>query len=261
MTQPGKTAVPADRPTRSLTARSVLASALLGEDPPELPVAHLVRLAWLFGINENRARVALSRMVAAGEATTDGTGRYRLAGHLLGRQRRQRASRGGSTGPWGGDWALVVVTSTGQSAEVRTARRRALAYARLAELREGVWLRPANLEVVVPEAMASDVLRLIARPADPDALAGRLWPLREWAARARVLAAALAAHRPHDFSDLAPGFELSAAVLRHLQADPLLPPALLPAGWPGGRLRGLYDSWDSRYRTVLVDWSRSIGGR
>ena len=65
---------PARQPV-PLTARSVLASALLGMDPPELPVAQLVRLAGLFGINENRARVALSRMVAAGEATTDGAGR------------------------------------------------------------------------------------------------------------------------------------------------------------------------------------------
>ncbi len=60
VTPPGRVMPP-------LTARSVLASALLGEDPPELPVAHLVHLAGLFGINENRARVALSRMVAAGE--------------------------------------------------------------------------------------------------------------------------------------------------------------------------------------------------
>ena len=72
-----------------LTARSVLASALLGMDPPELPVAQLVRLAGLFGISENRARVALSRMVAAGEATSDGSGRYRLAGTW------RRASRAG----------------------------------------------------------------------------------------------------------------------------------------------------------------------
>ena len=32
---------------------------------------------------------------------------------------------------------------------------------------------------------------------------------------------------------LAPGFELSAAVLRHLQADPLLPAELLPVGLAG----------------------------
>ena len=60
-----------------------MASALLGTEPAELPVAQLVRLTGLFGISENRARVALSRMVSAGEATTDGAGRYRLAGHLV----------------------------------------------------------------------------------------------------------------------------------------------------------------------------------
>src|SRR5580704_14918774 len=99
-----------------LTARSVLASALLGSEPPELPVAHLVHLAGLFGINDNRARVALSRMVAAGEASTDGNGRYRLAGRLLDRLGRQAASRRGRTGPWHGSWRLVVVTTSGRSA-------------------------------------------------------------------------------------------------------------------------------------------------
>ena len=73
---PGST--PDVAPEPPLTARSALVSALLGEDPPELPVAHLVELAGLFGINPNRARVALSRMVAAGEAVTDGAGSVAL---------------------------------------------------------------------------------------------------------------------------------------------------------------------------------------
>ena len=118
------------------TARSVLASALLGMDPPELPVAQLVRLTGLFGISANRARVALSRMVAAGEATTDGSGHYRLSGHLQARQARQSASRSGRTNPFDGQWWVAVVTTTGSAADVRTARRGALAYARLAELRD-----------------------------------------------------------------------------------------------------------------------------
>ena len=97
MTQVRNTALRAegDESAAPLTARSVLASALLGMDPPELPVAQLVRLTGLFGISENRARVALSRMVAGGEATSDGSGRYRLAGHLAARQSRQSASRAG----------------------------------------------------------------------------------------------------------------------------------------------------------------------
>jgi phenylacetic acid degradation operon negative regulatory protein len=239
-----------------LTARSVLASALLGMDPPELPVAQLVRLSGLFGFSANRTRVALSRMLAAGEATSDGSGRYRLAGHLAERQSRQSASRSGTTGPHSGQWHLVVVTTAGSTAEVRSARRRALAYARLAELREGVWMRPDNVDLQVPIEQLADMEVMTALPADPHRLAGALWDLGAWSARAAQLLGRMDDLPPVGPEALAPGFELSAAVLRHLQADPLLPDTLLPAGWPGARLRSEYDGWDARYRRTLREWSR-----
>ncbi len=242
---------------RPFTARSVLASALLGMDPPELPVAQLVRLTGLFGISANRARVALSRMVAAGEATTDGSGTYRLAGRLRERQARQSASRAGSTVPFKGQWWVAVVVTSGSSAEIRTARRRSLTYARLAELREGVWMRPDNLEVRLPEDLRTDVELMTAEPSNPGRLARALWDLPAWAARADQLLEEMAALTPDRAEALAPGFELSAAVLRHLQADPLLPGELLPADWPGARLRADYDRWDVRYRATLRDWSRA----
>jgi phenylacetic acid degradation operon negative regulatory protein len=235
----------------------VLASALLGMDPPELPVAQLVRLTDLFGISENRARVALSRMVATGEATTDGLGRYRLAGHLVARQARQTTSRAGVTTPFDGRWWLAVVTTTGSTADTRGARRRALAYARLAELREGVWMRPANLHVRLPDSLDGDVELMTAWPADPDGLGQRLWDLEQWASRAAELLAGLDALTPDRPEALAPGFELSAAVLRHLQADPLLPAEFLPANWPGAQLRNVYDAWDALYRRTLRAWSRA----
>jgi phenylacetic acid degradation operon negative regulatory protein len=248
---------PTDPAAPPLTARSVLASALLGMDPPELPVAQLVRLTGLFGISENRARVALSRMVSSGEATTDGSGRYRLAGHLAARQTRQSSSRAGATGPYDGTWWLSAVTTAGSTAEVRTARRRALAYARLAELREGVWMRPANVPLDLPGHVAPDVETMSARPGRPEALAARLWDLAAWSARAGALLEGLDRLNPDRPEALAPGFELSASVLRHLQSDPLLPGELLPAGWPGASLRSAYDAWDARYRSTLRAWSRA----
>jgi phenylacetic acid degradation operon negative regulatory protein len=240
----------------SFTARSVLASALLGEDPPELPVAHLVHLVGLFGINENRARVALSRMVAAGEVTTDGDGRYRLAGRLLDRQLRQHDSRLGRMRPWGGAWRMAVVITSGSSAEERATRRKRLVLARLAEQREGVWIRPDNIDLRPDPANDPDLALFRSTPdEDPVRLAAHLWNLRSWAERASELCG-----RMHDLategpSDLAPGFELSAAVLRHLQADPLLPTTLLPPDWPGAALREQYSRWDRQYRHVLRAWS------
>jgi phenylacetic acid degradation operon negative regulatory protein len=221
-------------------------------------VSHLVHLAGLFGINENRARVALSRMASAGEVTTDGSGRYRLAGHLLERRDRQAGSRRGETRDFDGSWHLVVVTASGQGADERATRRRSLGLARLAEQREGVWLRPDNIDLRPDPATDPDVSIYSATPEDdPRQLAATLWDLEGWARGAERLRDEMAALPPSDPGDLARGFVLSAAVLRHLQADPLLPATLLPETWPGTALRDEYQRWDVRYRQVLHTWGRA----
>jgi phenylacetic acid degradation operon negative regulatory protein len=225
-------------------------------DPPELPVAQLVRLTSLFGITENRARVALSRMVAANEVTTDGGGRYRLIGRLAERQSRQSASRAGATGDYEGGWWIVVVTTSGSSAEVRMARRRELTFGRLSELREGVWMRPDNLVLSYSEEYEHDFEVMLAYPAQAEELASRLWDLHAWSVRAEDLLAEMSKLPPIGPEALAPGFELSASVLRHLQGDPLLPKELLPTYWPGEQLRSTYDQWDAQYRETLRTWSR-----
>ena len=56
-----------DRKTESrpLTARSLVASLLLGTVPPDLPGQRLVRVGERFGFSETAIRVALSRMVGS----------------------------------------------------------------------------------------------------------------------------------------------------------------------------------------------------
>ena len=240
-----------------LTARSVLASALLGMDPPELPVAQLVRLTGLFGISENRARVALSRMVAGGEATSDGSGRYRLAGHLAARQSRQSASRAGATAPYDGEWWLAVVTTTGSSADIRGTRRRALAYGRLAELREGVWMRPANLAVRLPDPMDGDVELMTARPRDAAALAASpLGPDGVVGTGARPAAPASVRSPPTGPKPWRRGSSCRPRCCGTCRRIRSCPPSSCPTDWPGAPLRATYDAWDARYRATLRDWSR-----
>src|SRR5262249_6518028 len=93
---------------------------------------------------------------------------------------------------------------------------------------------------------------------DPRALAASLWDLDAWAVQARALDAELADLLPSldagDLDALAPGFVVSAAVLRHLVADPQLPPELQPGGWPGERLRRTYDRYDAAFKAVWRAW-------
>jgi phenylacetic acid degradation operon negative regulatory protein len=244
-----------------LTARSVLLSTLLGTEPPEVPVGRLVAVAALFGITENSARVALSRMARAGDvAAVDGT--YRLTGRLLERQASQRASRTPALRRWDGRWTLVALVTPGADAAERASARTALVAAHLAEQREGLWLRPTNLDVIIPPAVSARSYRYVAVPdGDPRRLAAALWDLKAWAKAAERLRRRLSALRPDldggRSSALAPGFVLSAAVLRHLRADPLLPPELVPPAWPGDDLRTEYDDWDGTYRKVLARYLRA----
>jgi phenylacetic acid degradation operon negative regulatory protein len=245
--------------TRPLTARSIVASTLLGVRPSRLPARALVASGALFGIAEGTVRTALSRMVAAGELVAD-DGAYVLSGPFLARQERQDESRSGVRRAWTGDWTMAVVDAERRPAGDRTALRAAMRAQRFAELRAGVWLRPDNLDPgrlpAARSVMASQCTTFLARP--PADLAGRLWDLPGWASQAERFMGELDDHLPRlvEQRELAPGFVLSAAVLRHLQADPLLPDDLLPAGWPGARVRESYERYDAAFKAAWASASR-----
>ena len=252
---------------RPLTARSVIASTLLGMSPPRLPGQLLVRSGELFGISEGTTRTALSRMLAAGELEAD-DGAYRLAGRLLDRQARQEESRAARVQPWRGGWEGAVVTGPRRAAGDRADLRDAMQALRLAERREGFWLRPVNLDPErLPEAravVAAQCDRVTLHPVDPPSagLAAALWDLDGWARQAEDLRQRMASVvddlEAGDTDALAPAFVLSASVLRHTQADPLLPGELLPRGWPGPGLRAEYDRYDLAFKALWRDWFRSV---
>jgi phenylacetic acid degradation operon negative regulatory protein len=240
----------------ALTARSVLASTLLGTRQPRMPVSALVAAASLFGITAGAARTCLWRMVANGELTAD-DGTYALAGPLLERRHVvDELTRPGATpgAAWDGTWEISVVALDRRSAADRLELRKAAGELHLAELREGVWARPDNLPADRrPTAQATLTSQCLRFRAAAGELGGddvrALFALDRWTANARRLIDAMDVEREVGAAAGAGArdvlryrFSLSVAVVRHLQSDPLLPAALLPGDWPGEVLR-------SRYRT------------
>jgi len=217
-----------------MTARSVVLSVLLGAHPASATAAELLRLTEDFGIREATLRVALTRMVGAGDLVRSDDG-YRLSHRLMARQRRQDDALNPSTRDWDGTWLTAVVTAIGADARSRAGLRTALGRNRFVELREGVWLRPDNLISALPSDAAGRVRVLHSRDDDPTGLAGTLWDLRGWSATGRRLLTEM--DRARDVPDR---FALAAAIVRHLLTDPVLPPGLLPRDWPGAALRDTY---------------------
>jgi phenylacetic acid degradation operon negative regulatory protein len=252
---------------RPLSPRSVIASLLLGIHPPRLRGALLVRWCGLLGIAEGTTRVALSRMVDAGELTTE-AGRYELAGSLRVRQAGQDWSLAPLLLPWSGAWDLWVLRPGGRDAASRAALRRAAAAARLVERRDGVWGRPGNLP---PEATPADALAVLVAQAErwsalPDPTetidVATEFSLPDSAERARRLldhlAPVTAGLASGDLDQLAPAFALGAAALQQVRRDPLLPPELAGPGWPGPALRAAYVEYQDAFATAAGSWFAAV---
>jgi phenylacetic acid degradation operon negative regulatory protein len=217
-----------------LTARSVVLSVLLGAHPAWASAAELIILTADFGIREPTLRVALTRMVGAGDLVRSADG-YRLSDRLLARQRRQDDAIDPKVQGWDGVWTTLVITSVGADARTRADLRNTLAQQRFGELREGVWLRPDNLDAALPADVGAKVRALRSRDADPTGLARLLWDLPGWSETGHRLLGEM-----HRAAEVPGRFVAAAAIVRHLLTDPVLPAELLSADWPGDALRSAY---------------------
>jgi phenylacetic acid degradation operon negative regulatory protein len=225
-----------------MTARSVVLSVLLGAHPAWATAAQLVHLTADFDIKEATLRVALTRMVSAGDLVRSEDG-YRLSDRLLARQKRQDDAINPSLTSWDGSWTTLVITSVGIDARIRASLRATLQQNRFAELREGVWLRPDNVEISMPDEVLARGRTLRSYDDSPTELAAQLWDLPAWASVGSRLLDDMSAA-----TDVPGRFVAAAGMVRHLLTDPVLPDELLPDGWPGAALRNSY----AQFATELV---------
>lgn len=226
-----------------------------------------MRSGELFGLREGATRTALSRMTANGEVVAD-DGHYALAGDLLRRHARQQAARSPAAATWDGTWLAAVVVAERRTAADRSAFRDAAMRLKLAEIREGLWMRPDNRGHDLASADHGIVdrqatwLRSI-RSDDPRTLLDA-FDLDTWASRARGLVAEMDRWQPaldeRRTDALADTFVVDADVVRHLVADPDLPPELVDDDWPAATLRTGFRRFDTAFKETWRTWYRSFQG-
>lgn len=247
-------------------APSVIATGLIGASVTGLSSRSVVLFAQLFGIPEGTVRVTLSRMVSAGRLEVD-NGHYRLAGEVLKTHGRNQQKFMPRLKDWNGRFVIEVVCGDPRSARQRMEFRSAMSSLHISEYREGVWMRPDNLEYG-PNMEAVAVVRqqcerfVVTSEGEPAAvLVRKLWDIKAWQHRAEQLRTALsllgddiASSQPQA---VALGYMLIASIEQHLLADPLLPPELLPPTWPGRQLRRESAQFDAGWQKLLVNWLRS----
>jgi phenylacetic acid degradation operon negative regulatory protein len=229
-----------------LPARSVVLSLMLGVHPNRITTRQVTRVGEYFGIAAATLRVALTRAVASGDLQRDGTA-YVLGPRLAARQRHQDEAVEDASTPWDGEWEMAVVVVSGRAGQARATLRETLTQARLAELREGVWTRPANLRRASIYVGDPVLACFRARPErDPATLAEQLWDLDGWAATASDLAARLSKTEGSAIK-----LAVGAQVVRHLNVDPLLPAELRPPSWPGTLLREAYAAYQGEMQALV----------
>jgi phenylacetic acid degradation operon negative regulatory protein len=266
--------------SRSMNARSLALSLLLGTRPPRLPVSSLVAAGELFGVSSGAMRTALSRMVASGDVHAE-DGSYSLAGRLIERQEVQDVGRAPVTSDWDGRWVTVTPRNASRSLADRRELRRRLEALRLGELRPDYWLRPANIDLAALESVGttSNLIVVVGTMAEPDqrALVEQLWPLAGIRSQAVELAdelAGLSGSLPRHPDDghasgqdagplsrwLVKAFLAAADVVRFLTHEPRLPAELVGLNWEPDRLRTDYDRFEQLFQREMATFFRSASG-
>lgn len=148
----------------STTPRALILSLLVGTEArgnTALGVRELLAACAVFGLEENSARVALARGVAAGLLVAPQRGSYALgpAARPIADEVNQWRGTLTRLSDWSGGWLAVHVGATGRSdRSALRARERAFSLLGLSEFERGLYLRPDNLA----EGVAGLRRRLVA---------------------------------------------------------------------------------------------------
>ncbi|WP_440899438.1 PaaX family transcriptional regulator [Actinosynnema sp.] len=240
-----------------ITPRTVVEALL--PDEGEVALALVYDTANAVGVADQPLRLALRRLVSAGELTQVGRGRAGRVGLTdLGRERLRRdrvglalafAQDAGEV-PWDGRWWLAAISTPERERAVRDALRRDLLAAGAAPVSTGLYASPHDLTDVVDAGARAHLVTASATALDlrgvHDAaeIAEALWPAEPVDRAYDAVEEALA---EDGGTPLVRRLRLAAALEAAMREDPLIPPELRAPGWRPSRLRG---EWLERWRGI-----------
>jgi phenylacetic acid degradation operon negative regulatory protein len=252
-------------------------------------------VAGQLAMSDQQVRLTIKRLVADGEFEVTGRGRRAV---LRGTAELRRAlgaevefvryayQQDRGLAPWDGHWHLVAFAVPESERQTRDALRREILYLGGAPVQGGLYVSANPWEPLISEAVrrlngSATVTTATTRDLavngerDPVRLAARLWPVAEIAERWTRLVAVTQARLLHldAHPDLEPAdrlriaIEVAVAFDDAAQPDPLLPPQLLPAPWPGTEARTLaarcwarLAAQDDNQHRIFIDYDEAIPG-
>jgi phenylacetic acid degradation operon negative regulatory protein len=250
------------------------------ESPGGFPSAALVSLLGDFGVNDAAARAALSRMVKRGLLKSSKAGRttsYRASRRtqqILTDASRRIIDFGRATDDWSGVWSVVAFSIPENSRSLRVAARNRLNWLGFAPLYDEVWICPhdrhedAVRELAALGVEATALQASVAESASPTRQPQNAWNLDELAQQYHTVieqttqARDLLTHvDASPASALVQRTRLLEAWLDLSSADPNLPTALLPAGWPREHARDLFLATHEALGDLATAHVRSVVAR
>jgi len=223
------------------------------------------------GFTTHQIRLVFARLVDDGVFTQEGRGiravlratdRYRSLHEPEQDWLRLAYRQDAGVAPWDGQWTLIAFSLDEERRSARNALRELLTTLAAAPLAGGLYVHGLDIRDEVASAAnalgVTDDVTLVRTAAldvggrrDPRVLAAHLWHLDEIAAAYGAFVANFgpfvrSRRKGAPGDELARGFELVTEFSRCSGIDPLLPPELLPARWPGKEARDVLRRFSAR---------------
>ena len=248
---------------RAPTPRTVIEAFLpvRGDAPLDL----IYNIANAAGIDDQPLRLAIRRMISAGEITQAGRGRRGVLSLTAAGRDRLHQDRLGlrlalaqdfGQAPWDGMWRLLAVSVPEADRALRDALRRTLLDVGAAPVSTGLYVSPHDLTAVLATTSHDSLVRATATHldvrgvTDPHTIAEVLWPASPivdgYALVASAVTEAGTLPGPAVESVLVQQLRLAEALERAMRHDPLVPLELRSDPWPPSPLRrAWYETWNA----------------